>query len=129
MVVVITNISDESGEKRVSPTAVDVWNKTLAPGASMNLPAELVSQKVRQLEQQGLIAIGRVPPWYVRAKQKGRGRALSIEERQSRVRIPLAVPPPRNIPAPPMVIPKLEFVEDEVVPEEDVKVEAKSKRR
>jgi hypothetical protein len=127
MVVVITNISDEPGDQKVSPATVDVWNKTLAPGASMNLPAELVNQKVRQLEMQGLIAIGRVPPWYVRAKQRGRGRELSAEERQKR----MVVPPPQApvfVPEPAPVVPQLDFSE-QVEPEEGIEIEAKKSKR
>ncbi len=47
------------------------------------MPAELVNEKVRALEDQGLIAIGRVPPWYATAKQR-KGKSLSPAERRRR---------------------------------------------
>ncbi len=80
MIVEITNITDAPGR---TPTQVDIWNKTIDPGVSMKLPAELVNEKVRALEDQGLIAIGRVPPWYATAKQR-KGKSLSPAERRRR---------------------------------------------
>ncbi len=80
MVVEIINITDAPGR---TPTQVDIWNKTIDPGVSMKLPAELVDKKVRTLEDQGLIAIGRVPSWYATAKQR-KGKSLSPAERRRR---------------------------------------------
>ena len=89
MIVNITNITDGPGR---SPAQVDIYNKTLAPGASMKIPADLVTNKLRALEEQGTIAIGRLPPWYVTAKSR-RGRELSPEEKAQRVVSPPAPPP------------------------------------
>lgn len=77
MVVLITNLTDAPGKK---PTQVDIYNKTLDPGSNIKLPADLVNQKIRALETNGLIAIGSLPPWYVAAKKK-KGRPLSDEEK------------------------------------------------
>ena len=89
MVVEVTNVTDGPGR---TPTQVDIYNKTLDPGATIKLPAELVDAKVRKLEERGLICIGRVPPWYASAKTR-RGRRLSTEEMQTRIRQPKAAPP------------------------------------
>lgn len=88
MVVEITNITDGPGK---TPTQIDLYNKTLNPGATLKLPAALIDKKVRALEECGLIAIGQVPPWYVSAKTKN-GRPLTPEERQRRI-APTAVTP------------------------------------
>lgn len=84
MVVNITNITDGPGR---NPVQVDIYNKTLAPGSSVKIPADLVTKRLRDLEAQGTIAIGRLPPWYVSAKSR-RGRALTPEEKASRTVIP-----------------------------------------
>lgn len=86
MVVAITNVTDGPGK---SPTQVDVYNKTLDPGASLKLPADLIDERIRNLERQGLIAIGKLPAWYVAGKTR-RGRALTTEEKQNRVASPPA---------------------------------------
>lgn len=83
MVVLITNVTDAPGK---SPTQVDIYNKTLAPGAQMQIPADLVTKKIRLLDENGLIAIGNLPPWYVTAKR--RSKPLSEEERQKRIVMP-----------------------------------------
>ena len=81
MIVEVTNITDGPGRR---PTQVDIYNKTIDPGVSIKLPAELVDQKVRALEQQGLICIGQVPAWYLGSKMR-RGHALTVEEQQRRI--------------------------------------------
>lgn len=116
MFVVIWNITDVPGEKNISATSVDVYNKTLAPGVSLNLPAELVDKKVRKLEEQGLIAIGQIPPWYARAKVKGVSRSLTDEEMRSRIVIP--APPKEPQPEPMMM---------EVVPSSEGRAETPRK--
>jgi hypothetical protein len=88
LIVEITNITDGPGHK---PTQVDIYNKTIDPGVSIKLPAELVDQKVRALEKQGLICIGQVPAWYLGSKMR-KGRVLTTEEQQKRITKP--VPPP-----------------------------------
>lgn len=90
MVVSVTNITDGPGK---SPTQVDIYNKTLDPGATLRLPAELIDKKVRKLEEQGLIAIGQLPSWYSAAKAR-RGKALTPEEMQRRITPPVIAPVP-----------------------------------
>ncbi len=98
MIVEIINITDAPGR---TPTQVDIYNKTIDPGVSLKLPAELVDKKVRSLEDQGLIAIGRVPPWYATAKQR-KGKPLSSEERKRRqVSAPVRATTPTVVPLTP----------------------------
>lgn len=85
MVVLITNVTDAPGK---NSTQVDIYNKTLSPGAQIRIPADLVTKKIRSLEEGGLIAIGNLPPWYLTAKK--RSKPLSEEEKQKR----LVQPPP-----------------------------------
>jgi len=61
---------------------VDIYNKTLNPGDSLKIPADLVDKKIRSLASGAspLISIGNLPPWYVTAKKRV-GRPLSQEER------------------------------------------------
>jgi hypothetical protein len=89
MVVLITNVTDAPGK---NPTHVDVYNKTISPGAQIKIPADLITKKIRTLEDRGLIVIGNLPPWYVTAKR--RSKPLSEEERQKRN----VTPPPEPIP-------------------------------
>lgn len=95
MIVSVTNISDGPGR---TPTQVDIYNKTLDPGASIKLPAELVDKKLRSLADRGLICIGSLPAWYSSAKMK-RGARLSDAEMKKRAS--------RTPPAPPAPVPKL----------------------
>ena len=122
MIVEITNITDGPG---LTPTQVDIYNKPIDPGVSIKLPIELVTPKVRALEKQGLICIGRVPAWYLGAKMR-KGRALTSEEQQKRIAKPKPVP---ASPAPPVlsvIEPKVEPKKDIV---EDVPEELERKRR
>lgn len=89
MVVLLTNVTDAPGK---NPTHVDIYNKTLAPGGSIKIPADLVTKKLRALEDRGLIAIGNLPPWYVTAKR--RSKPLSEDEKRKRH----VTPPPDPIP-------------------------------
>lgn len=84
MVVLITNVTDAPGK---NSTHVDIYNKTIAPGGQIKIPADLVTKKLRTLEERGLIAIGNLPPWYLTAKR--RSKPLSAEERQKRLVTPL----------------------------------------
>lgn len=93
--VLITNITDIPGK---NPTQVDIYNKTLAPGGSITLPADLVNQKLRAIEERGLIAIGNLPPWYVTAKRHS--KSLSKEEKQKRQVVPLPDPIPLRVDRP-----------------------------
>lgn len=79
MVVLITNVTDAPGK---NPIQVDIYNKTLAPGSQIKIPADLVTAKIRQLETSGAIAIGNLPPWYLTAKK--RSKPLSDIEKQKR---------------------------------------------
>ena len=85
MIVLVTNLTDAPGHAR-GPTQVDIYNKTLNPGASIKIPADLVDRKIRLLAEGDapLISIGNLPPWYVTAKTS-RGKPLSAEERKRRL--------------------------------------------
>lgn len=80
MVVLITNVTDAPGK---NPIQVDIYNKTLSPGSQIRIPADLVTKKIRELEDSGLIAIGNLPPWYLTAKRHS--KPLSAIERQKRI--------------------------------------------
>ena len=67
MIVLIVNLTDAPGK---DPVQVDIYNKTLDPGAHIRIPAALVNAKIRALEKQGLIAIDKLPAWYEAAKKK-----------------------------------------------------------
>jgi hypothetical protein len=97
LIVEVTNISDGPGR---TPTQVDIYNKTLDPGASVKLPAELVDKKVRALASAGLICIGQLPPWYEAARAR-KGRSLTPEEMKKRIATPKAAAPPSPPIAPP----------------------------
>jgi hypothetical protein len=99
MVVLITNVTDAPGK---NPTHVDVYNKTLSPGAQIRIPIDLVTKKIRTLEDRGLVAIGNLPPWYVTAQR--RSKPLTEEEKQKRQ----VTPPPEPIPLRPDKPDKLE---------------------
>jgi hypothetical protein len=123
MIVVVTNITDVPGDRGASPTEVEVYNKRLAPGGTLRLPAELVNKRVRDLEKQGLVAIGAVPPWYVRAKTRGGSRALTAEEKAKRNVTP---PPP---PAPPAKVLLLEDVVPAVIEGDEFELKASKKQK
>ena len=88
MIVEITNITDGPGH---SPTQVDIYNKTLDPGVSIQIPAGLVDKKVRALEKLDLICIGQIPAWYLGSKMR-KGKALTAEEQQKRIAKPAPSP-------------------------------------
>ncbi len=90
MVVLITNVTDTGKH----PTHVDIYNKTLSPGAQIKIPIDLVNKNLRALEERGLIAIGNLPPWYLTAKR--RSKPLSEEERQKRL-VTQALPKPEKL--------------------------------
>lgn len=79
MIVLITNVTD-APEGKHSPRQVDIYNKTLNPGESTRIPAELVDERVRNLETAGLLAIGALPSWYQAAKSRT-GKRLTVEEK------------------------------------------------
>lgn len=99
MIVQVTNITDGPGK---SPAQVDIYNKTLDPGVTLRLPAELINEKVRKLEEAGLIAIGQLPSWYTAAKSR-KGRSLTAEEMQKRINKQAPIPQPVLEPAPELV--------------------------
>lgn len=92
MIVLITNLTDAPGHAK-GPVQIDIYNKTLNPGASIKIPADLVDRKIRALSEGDapLISIGNLPPWYVTAKTR-KGVPLSAEERQKRIAIRQAAP-------------------------------------
>ena len=93
MIDLITNITDAPGANTVQ---VDVYNKTLAPGAELRVPADLVDSKLRTLEKSGLIAIGSLPSWYTAAKKR-KSRALTEDEMKARrVKPEIKVPPKKK---------------------------------
>lgn len=85
MVVIVTNLTDAPGHAK-GPNQVDIYNRTLGPGESLKLPADLVTKKLRTLAEgkDPLIAIGSLPPWYVAAKKR-KGKPLSDEEKQKMI--------------------------------------------
>lgn len=91
MVVLVTNLTDAPGHPN-GPVQVDIYNKTLNPGESLKIPADLVDKKIRSLAngESPLISIGNLPPWYVTAKKRV-GRPLSKEEKD---KMQVAPPPP-----------------------------------
>lgn len=89
MVVEITNITDAPGKK---PAQVDIYNRTIDPGESLKIPAELVNKKIRDLESSGNIAIGAPPSWYESFKSR-KGTALTDEEKKKRIVVPAQTTP------------------------------------
>lgn len=83
--MLITNLTDAPGHAK-GPIQVDIYNKTLNPGSSIKIPADLVDKKIRALAEGDapLISIGNLPPWYVTAKTR-KGVPLSDEERRKRI--------------------------------------------
>ena len=83
--MLITNLTDAPGHSK-GPTQIDIYNKTLNPGASIKIPADLVDRKIRLLAEGDapLISIGNLPPWYITAKTR-KGVPLSDEERKRRM--------------------------------------------
>jgi len=122
VIVLITNVTDAQGGKH-SPRQVDIYNKTLDPGASTRIPAELVDKRVKALEKAGFIAIGALPSWYTAAKSR-HGKRLTDEEKRKLIVRPKPPVPVKKEKAPLVTKaevptePKPEKVE-EVVPEFD----------
>ncbi len=114
MFVEVTNLTDSPGK---TPVQVAVYNKTIDPGETLRLPAELIDAKVRSLETSGLVSIGSLPSWYAALKNK-RGKSLSAEEQAKRIVSP---PPPAK------QVSTLALA-DEVAPVED-EISVRSKRK
>ena len=75
--VKIWNITDESP----TPHGVDIYNHHVEPGAFLDLPADLVDERIRGLETAKSIAIGGLPTWYEKVKtKKGSRQELSPDE-------------------------------------------------
>ena len=87
MVVLIANITD-SPESKHKPTELDIHNRTLAPGESVRLPAELVDKRVRKLAEENWIAIGSLPSWYTASKARAGKRLTDEEKKKLIVRTP-----------------------------------------
>jgi len=77
MQVRITNVTDGPGKK---PVEARVYNKRLRPGSWMDVPVQFVDEKVRKLEQSGVIVIGKLPPWYSDYESRRKVRNLTAEE-------------------------------------------------
>lgn len=101
MVVEIINITDGP---HCDPELVEIYSKTLSPGESIKIPAELVDERLRQLAEgdNPKIAIGQAPSWYLASKIR-RGKELTAEEvqrrfsqRQQKKKPP--APPPMKVP-------------------------------
>lgn len=94
MHVEVINLTDGPGH---NPEQLDIYNKTLNPGESIKIPAELVDEKLRKMSEgeKAKIAIGQAPSWYVASKLR-RGKELTREEIQKHMasRAPKPVPPP-----------------------------------
>jgi len=73
----VTNVTDGPGK---TPSQVPLYRKVLAPGEAINMPVELVTEKVRALANAGVIVIGPVPSWYAAAKAK-KGQRLAAEDK------------------------------------------------
>lgn len=94
MVVLIMNLTDAPACKH-PPTQVDIYNKTLDPGGTLKIPADLVDKKIRSLEEMGIISIGQIPSWYTTSKAARRGRSLSAAEKASRIAPKKVTPEPK----------------------------------
>jgi hypothetical protein len=124
MIVTITNLTDGPGQ---SPVQIDIWNKTLGPGDSLKLPAELVDSKLRGLEKQGLVSIGPAPAWYDAFKSK-KGSSISQEEKKRR----MTYKPPAPVVEEPMAAMPMTAMatEDTVVHiSDEISVERRRKQR
>ena len=93
LLVEVTNITDAPGKQA---RQVDLYKKTLSPGDSVKVPAELITPQVRSLEKEGLIHIGQVPSWYTAYKMK-HGKQLTPE--QVKQRLVKAKPVAKSAPA------------------------------
>lgn len=77
MQVRITNVTDGPGKK---PVEARIYKKRLRPGAWMDVPVQFVDEKVRKLEQAGVIVIGKLPPWYSDYESRRKVRNLTPDE-------------------------------------------------
>lgn len=132
MVVEIINITDGP---HCDPQQVQVYTRTLAPGESIKIPAELVDDRLRLMAEgdHPKIAIGQAPSWYLASKIR-RGQELTPEEIQRRYasRLKKQV---KSVTAPEPVIPKksepqsLVFVDHVGVEDEITPFERKAKNK
>jgi hypothetical protein len=131
MVVEIINITDGPHS---DPELVEIYSKTLSPGESIKIPAELVDERLRQLAEgdNPKIAIGQAPSWYLASKIR-RGKELTKEEIQKRFELrqqkkkPPVPPPHIAPPKEPEKKPLSLALVDTIEPEDQL--ERKSKRR
>jgi hypothetical protein len=114
MVVDVTNLTDGPNK---TPIQVAIYNRTLDPGETIRLPAELVTSKIRVLEKQGLISIGALPAWYASAKTR-KGRVLTPEQQAARTVIP-----------DPETLPEVTSIESAVTPAEEEDTLSRRRRR
>ncbi len=96
MHIEVTNLTDGPG---YSPEQIDIYTKTLSPGESIKIPAELVNEKLRRLAagEKPKIALGQAPSWYLASKIR-RGKTLTKDEVRRRLaaRVPASPPPPAS---------------------------------
>ena len=78
MVVEVINVTDGPGQ---DPQQVQIFTRTLSPGESIKIPAELVDDRLRKLAEGNhpKISIGQAPSWYLASKIR-RGQVLTPEE-------------------------------------------------
>jgi hypothetical protein len=84
MQVRITNVTDGPGKK---PVEVRVYTKRLRPGSFMDVPVQFVDDKVRKLEQAGVIVIGPLPPWYSDYSARRKVKNLTASEVAANVQL------------------------------------------
>jgi hypothetical protein len=121
MVVEIINVTDGPNQ---DPQQVQVYSKTLAPGESIKIPAELVDERLRQLAEgdHPQIAIGQAPSWYLASKIR-RGKELTAEEIQRRYSSRLKKPEPVAVTPPKLEIkeePRTLMFQDSLSVEDDI---------
>jgi hypothetical protein len=124
MYVEVINVTDGPGH---SPEQLDIYNKTLNPGESIKIPAELVDEKLRRMAdgEKAKIAIGQAPSWYLASKLR-RGKELTKEEIAKH--LASRVPKPTVVKSVALaLVTEVKPPTDEIKLEE--KAEAKQKRR
>ena len=84
MLVQIWNITD-APDSKVARTQVSVYTANLNPGDTIRLPAHMVDERLRKLEEAGYLAIGQLPPWYAASKKRQGRPELTQEELEKKL--------------------------------------------
>ena len=65
--VSVTNLTDAPG---MDASAIDIFNTTIMPGETIQVPEELVTDKLYRMAApaKAKLAVGELPEWYTRAK-------------------------------------------------------------